>query len=148
MPQQLTDREQGKFRDTGDITKTRVGVDIEQSIPLPVYLTQSTGSTRVVQYSEVSVATGIETTILSYTVPLSKTLNINSINLSGENIGEYIIYLNGTNVLKTRTMFGSDLSKDISFKITLNASEFIDIKVINPRTSIGDYCASIIGELL
>ena len=36
MPEQLTDRERAKFRDTGNISETRLGIAIKESIALPI----------------------------------------------------------------------------------------------------------------
>lgn len=69
-----------------------------------------------------SVASGITTTILTYTVPTGKTASLNKIFASGENIGRYDVLLNGTRIDTNRTYWGSGFNT--SFDFTTGFSQY------------------------
>lgn len=96
-----------------------------------------------------SVIPGVETDIFTYTVPVSKALRISSVNVGGNNIAEFFIYVDGSDFWKLRTNFGSSLSTSVPFySYKLTAGQVLKVAVKNSRLVNGDFEAILIGELL
>lgn len=100
-----------------------------------------------------SVAQNIETTIVSYLVPAGKKFSLSRIDFSGSNIAKYNAYKDAADIGVSRTMFGSGLSGSMVFSDTcglgllVSAGETVIIKVVNPRSYVGDFEAKILGVL-
>lgn len=62
-----------------------------------------------------SVASGSETTIVSYIVPEGIVALLQRVTYSGENVATYNLYVNGVLVERMRTHFGGDLSGEMRF---------------------------------
>jgi hypothetical protein len=96
-----------------------------------------------------SIASGITTTIVSYTVPSGKTAYLTKIDCSGTNMSEYEIFVNGSLINKKRTYIGSDLNTSFewsstdSFGYSLNTGDIVLVKGSHNRPFIGDFNASI-----
>jgi hypothetical protein len=70
----------------------------------------SNGITRSI-FNEISpISSNSPTSLVSYTVPLSKTAILDKIVVSGENIAKFEVYINSNKVDVTRTYFGSELN--------------------------------------
>jgi hypothetical protein len=96
-----------------------------------------------------SVIPGVETDIFTYTVPVSKALRISSVNVGGNNIAEFFIYVDGSDFWKLRTNFGSSLFTSVPFySYKLTAGQVLKVAVKNSRLVNGDFEAILIGELL
>jgi hypothetical protein len=97
-----------------------------------------------------SVASGVLTTILSYTVPIGKTDYLGQIEVSGDNIAEFDIYINSVLNARQRTYFGGELNTvfeynmDSQLGFILNAGDIIQVKVIHNRLSLGSFEARIL----
>lgn len=87
-----------------------------------------------------SVASGINTPILTYTVPLGKTDLLEQIEVSGTNIAAYEVYLNSTIFARKRTYFGSSLNELFTFSgYKLLAGDTVVVKVLHNRPDVGDF---------
>lgn len=89
-----------------------------------------------------SVAVGIETTILSYTV-LGTSSSLKKISVSGQNIGEVNIYKNGS-VMDKQYLYYTGFNLKFGYDNILFATgDVIDIKVINNGQDACNFNASL-----
>ena len=101
-------------------------------------------------YNEVtSIANSVSTSIVTYTVPVSKTADLKRVNVSGTNVAEYSVLVNATRIDKKRTYFGGGLNEVFDFSsfndngYGLIAGDQVIVKVIHSRPSLGDFNAGI-----
>lgn len=97
-------------------------------------------------YNEVSsVASSVPTTILSYTVPAATTSLIETIDVSGDNIAQYEVYVNSSKIDRKRTYFGGSLNEVFNFNksVTLTAGDTIEVNVLHVRPDVGDFNARL-----
>lgn len=100
--------------------------------------------TPVNTYNEAnSVASGILTTIVTQTMSINGRLIC--IEVSGSNIAEYTILVNGSKVSKVKTYFGSELNYYFDFKdgLLLNSGDIVLAQVLHNRPDLGDFNARI-----
>jgi hypothetical protein len=97
-------------------------------------------------FNEISaVASGSQTQIVFYTVPLSKTAVLQRIVVSGENIARFDVYLNAQPFDAQRTYFGGSLNASFDFTtgnsngIGLASGDTISVKVIHNRPSTASF---------
>lgn len=99
-------------------------------------------------YNEVlSVGSSTPTIIGIYTALTPRLLN--QVSVSGSNIAEYSILLNGSSVIsKQRTYFGSALNLEMKLNVgvQLSMSDVITVNVIHFRPSLGDFNSTIYTE--
>ena len=102
--------------------------------------------TPVNYYNEISsISSATETTIVSYTAPGGVTSYLQKVKVSGNNIAEYQVKVNGTTVDKCRTYFGGDLSTNFDFTgsgnsgYVLTAGDIVTITVIHNRPMVGTF---------
>lgn len=96
-----------------------------------------------------SVASSTPTTVVSYTVPVGKTLLINVIEFSGENIAKYEVDVDAAIEATRRTNFGSDLTGEFSFyRLGIAAGSVVRLIVEHPRPGVADFEGRITGVLL
>lgn len=97
-------------------------------------------------YNEVlSVASGAETTIISKVILVLSRLKL--ITVSGTNIAEYKVILNGVVIDKLRTQFGSALNAELKFDgISLSPTDVLEVKVLHLRPSMGNFNTKLIIE--
>lgn len=127
------------------------GTDILQvngdgSINVNIVSGSPTSSNVVSTFDTVSaVASGLETTIVTYTVPSGKTGRLNRTEFSGENIAVYNLYLNGDLIHRRRTFFGNSLCEEMNFEsgIELADGDVLILKVLHDRPDSGDFEARI-----
>lgn len=98
-----------------------------------------------------SVASGVLSTILTYTVPTGKSFYLNRVEVSGTNIGEYSVQFNSIVNAKKRTYF-SNLNEMFDFTMGGNTDGFqlvggtiITITTIHNRPSLGVFDARLQG---
>lgn len=109
---------------------------------LPVGITKSV-------FNEVlAVASGVTTTLGTYTVPAGKTAVLEKIFASGDNIGQYDVFKNGVKIDSMKTYFGGMLNVNFDFSsgysgLSLVTGDVITIKVLHTRPSPGDFTARI-----
>lgn len=100
-------------------------------------------------YGTTSVASNATTQLVSYTVPLANTGQLQISTFSGDNIGTYSILINGIVQDTLRTMFGTSLSGTFLFSagasagLPLSAGDVITVTANNPRPTAATYNARI-----
>ena len=100
-------------------------------------------------FNEVTaVASATLTTIQSYTVPGGKTANLQKIDISGTNIGEYTMLVNGVIQNKVYTYFTTlnnvfDFTGNGQAGYPLTAGDVVQVKVIHNRPDVGNFNARI-----
>lgn len=149
LPSAVEDRERLKFKDVSGETAVRVTIAEDtsgiESIP---------PSDLIDNYSEISsLVKDVETLILIYTVPIGKTFYLDRVQVSGENIADYRIYVDASKIARGYTYFGASLSHDFVFSKSqsvgkyIAASSVLEVKVIHSRPTSADFNARIVGIL-
>jgi hypothetical protein len=120
------------------------GVDLVKGLfPSKVLVNQS--GTTLIEYSEVtSVASGIETIVVTKTTAVAKKLT--KIVCGGSNIALFTLNIDGAMVAKCRTNFGSLLANELDFGsgIDVASGKTIELKVLHSRPYVGDFEGSLI----
>lgn len=157
---QLVDSVEVLYADNGNYTQVwddRVSL-FPPAPPCPSDPGETIGSTggEVTELSSVAaVASSIETTVLTYVVPLSRRLYMARIEFSGTNIATYKWKVNGTTRGVWRTWFGGNISDRFEFTnyptrgvVPLEASDTLTVTVIHDRPFTGDFDARMQGTLV
>lgn len=131
LPRSLTDREQAKFRDTGDVSETLVAVTFD-GIAQPVVITNS-ALTKTNRYNEINaVAPAVQTNILSFTP--GSNIELSSIEVDGDNIATYEVLINGTIEAKINTYY-TKLNHNFFFEnLNITSGQAIVVRVTNNST--------------
>lgn len=103
------------------------------------------------KYGEaLAVAAGVETTIVSYTVPLMlNSAILQRISVSGENVGRFRVYVNGVTFDTRRTYYGANFSEYFEFSTStsdgavLNPGDIVTVKILHNKPYVGDFEARI-----
>lgn len=96
-----------------------------------------------------SVVTNLESTIVTYTVSNTQSLDLDRVEFSGQNIALYLVYIDGTLVASRRTMFGADLSGEFIFSgLVVSGNSTINVNAIHSRSSVANFEARIVGGLI
>jgi hypothetical protein len=96
-----------------------------------------------------SVANGTLTPILTYTVGAGLTNYLGTIEVSGTNMAQFEVYINGTLSARKRTSL-IEFNETFDFTgteqtgITLAAGTVVQVQVIQNRPNLGDYEARIV----
>lgn len=78
-------------------------------------------------YSEVSaIASGIETTVLTYTVPAARSFFLDRIHVEGENISDYKVKVNGSVIGRRKTYF-TNYAHDFDFGVDVPESSGLEL---------------------
>lgn len=96
-------------------------------------------------YNEIlSVASGTFSTVLSKTVSLNSKLQV--IQVSGTNIAEFEVVLNGSVIDKQRSNFGTPLNCIFSFEngISLVPADVVSVRARHDRPSLADFNAKFL----
>lgn len=98
-------------------------------------------------YNEVaSVASGITTLIGTYTVPSATNFFLQRVDVSGDNIAEFLIQINSSDSAKKRTYFGGNLNATFEFtSFELATGTILEIFVTHFRPSLGTFESRIQG---
>lgn len=114
---------------------------------LPVFISEP--GEVVNEFSEISaVATSVESTIQTYTVPALQTFLAKQIEVGGDNIALYSILINGLTEARVRTNFGTHLNHTFNLDgLTLQSGDIIEVKVIHERPMVGAFESRILGTL-
>ena len=145
-------REFDKYRETPS-SNTVVAVTTDPDAPIAAYLVNSTGFEYADSYSEVlSLASGSEVDLVTYTVPASKIFYLEVTEFGGTNIARYRIDVDGTEISKAYTWFSGPLFSEIRFDSIdtgkpMTAGQVITIKVMHSRPAAGDFHGRIQGVL-
>lgn len=142
-----SDREFDRFKDVNGETAVRVSIAEDLTGGgdfLPV-------ESIVNQFAEVSsIPGGVETTLLIYTVPIGKTLYLDVVYCSGENIADYRVYKDASRIARARSYFGGQLNVTLEFGeagAPFLSGESVIIKVLHSRPLAADFEARISGRL-
>ena len=117
----------------------------------PIAVSFTTVGDTVASYSEITaIASAVETTILTYSVAVAQAYLLFS-EVSGTNIADYKIKLNGTTINRKYTYFGAPLSAYFDFKsgvssfpgLSLVSGDVITVTVIHNRPSLGNFNANV-----
>jgi hypothetical protein len=128
----------------GDGTN-RLKINPDGSITVVV---EGSGSPQVVKsfYNEISaVASGVQTQIVSYTVPGGKTAYLERIDSSGENVARYDVFINAAPFDTQRTYFGGDFNALFEYTTgmpigyLLSAGDVVSLKVLHARPFVGKF---------
>lgn len=102
-------------------------------------------------YNEVTaVATAVETTIVSYTVPVAKYIKLYFIDVSGDNVASFFVKKNGTVIRTRRSWWAQGTDNMIPFSLGPNdgiifeAGDVVSLTVIHNRTGVGSFEAALI----
>lgn len=147
----ITDKESSPGAEDYDIIRIGDGEDEleinpDGSINVNVINSLPDGTQLLSIYNEISsVATNLTTNILSYTIPMGSTAELEDVNVSGDNIAKYELLVNGNVVDKKRTYFGGNLNEVFDFKnsIVLVAGDIITVRVNHIRPDLGDFNARL-----
>jgi hypothetical protein len=135
----------------GNTSGKLLTINPDGSINATIVEKPSTGEVVKNIYSEAnSVASGLTTTLVTYTVPGSLTTSIvQRISVSGENIAKFTVFVNAVKIDTRRTFFGDSLSEYFEFTtgssdgFALNPSDTVVVKVLHNRPSVGDFEARL-----
>jgi len=150
----IRDREQERFRESGrppgERSKVAVEVENSDSNPVPVVIVDapSASETLVNEYNEISsVPSGIATTIVSYVVPVGKTLYLTYANGSGGNIGLYTFEIDGIVEDKKRSYY-TEFNVDFVLNQKANAGQVVRVRINHSGDVVSDHNAKISGVLI
>lgn len=143
----------------GNFDSVRIGdgtdlLEIDPSGAIPVIVQEATDEEPINVFNEVpAIANGAETTILTYPVPAGKTAFLSRIDVSGENIARYEVYVDGDLIARKRTWHGQGLNDTFDFTLSarrglrVEAGEIIEVKVLHERPFAGVFEARLQGLL-
>lgn len=120
---------------------------------LQVETTEPVGSDSINEFDETSIAAATTQDVLSYEVPVGKSLFLCAIDCEGDNIATYRIYREGELIAKRSTCFWSD-DGFIDFRSKNNGGqkiltgETVRVEVENFRNSAANFSARLIGVLI
>lgn len=116
------------------------------SINVNIVSSPVAGNTVVNQYSEAnSVPSGSTTSVVQYTLPLSKTSGIlQRISVAGENIAKWTVFINAGQVDTRRTFYGNlneyfEFTTGGSDGVVLNPGDQVTVKVVHNNLHVGDF---------
>ena len=144
-----TDNEDNKFVNDSDgcvAVNTVSEVSNDASNPIPVEIVDGTIGANFDLYDEVLAVAGSSTaTILTYMVPLGQTLTMRAAEVSGENVAEYTVKVDGVVKAKKRSYWG-DFDRTFNLQgVSATAGQTVTIEVNNFRNSTGDFNATLLG---
>lgn len=98
-------------------------------------------------YGEItSVSSSTLSTIITHTVPIDKVFLLQLIEFNGNNIAEYRVDIDSSDVAKKFTWFSGDLFGEFPFKnLKIAAGSVIRLRVIHERPQTGDFSGRILG---
>lgn len=106
-----------------------------------------TNNTITNKYGEAhAVPSGIETTIVSYTVPLVLSgAVLQRISVSGENVGRFQVFVNGVVIDTRRTYYGANFSEYFEYTIgtadgyNLAPGDLVAVKILHNKPQVGNF---------
>jgi len=123
-----------------------VFVDNPPANPVPVTVVSEFG-TPVNVFGEVDVPYATETTIVSYTVPAGKTLNLTGAMCWGEYVGEVFIRVDGVQKGGGWTT-AAQITLDVDFDgapVVAVAAQVVTVSIIHYKTATRHFKANILG---
>lgn len=106
------------------------------------------GSGPIIEYGSISsLIKDVLTTILTFTVPVLKTLALKKIEVSGDNPAIYQVEFDAVVKGKRRT-YWADFNADFEFKeFNLVTGTVVRVRVIHSQSIVSDFDATLLGEL-
>lgn len=124
----------------------QVKVDSNNNLYTSAIIRQNTDEEVISSFNAItSVVSGVNTVLLTYTVPVGKMAYLQKAELSGDNIASYEIYLDGVLSGRKRTYFGSSLNEEFNFEaennkgLKLLANTVVVLKVTHNRLGLGSF---------
>lgn len=126
----------------------KIGNKTTEAIPVTITNAPTSSSIYSNEFNQISsVPTSVETLIHSFTIPIGKVFTLTMVEVGGENIATYNLYLNGVLFAVRRTEF-MKLNETFQFYSTqMIASDIISVKVIHYRSVASKHETRIYGEL-
>ena len=96
------------------------------------------------------IPNGVPTTILSYAVPVGKTLMVNYVGVSGNNRATFTVEIGSAEIAKRRTYY-THFNESFfagSEGLEVLESKTVYVKVVNNSLSLGTFNANLLGVLL
>ena len=142
--------------DPPDSVQIGDGVDVLAINPdgsINVVIPPGAGGIPVNEFSQISsVAAGVLTDILTYTVPSPYNGILFRIEVGGNNVATYEIYINNIIEARIRTWFSTSLTQICEFSsgasgFKLFTGDIVKVKVIHSRPFAGDFEARLQAQL-
>lgn len=125
-------------------------LDVQPDGSIIIKETVNSNNSGLYKYNEISsLASGVETIVVSHTTVGGRDTFLQRVEVSGDNIAKYRVKVNGVTINTKRTYFGGDLEKEFIFDGNLNpglkltVGDIITVTVEHDRSSIGDFNARI-----
>lgn len=143
----------------GNFDSVRIGdgtdlLAINPDGSIDVVIGEDTDESHINEFNEVlAVSNGVDTDLITYTVPIGETLFLSRIDVSGENIARFEVQLDTDVIARKRTYFSGPLNETFDFTQSgkrgyqINAGKVIKVKVLHGRPMAGDFEARIQGIL-
>jgi|SRR6185437_202160 len=121
----------------------------KMSEPVPVTVVNPATNTTITTFGQISaVPAGVETQIVTYTVPGGDSFSLTYVHLSGDNGAVFNLYINGVIQDRCRTYWCNFTTfMDFGNGIPMNAGDIVSVKVIHYRPEVGDFASRIQGVL-
>lgn len=137
----------------GDVSIVEGGntldVNNDGSINVNIVSSASSAPGLAVSHQEISsVVSGVETTLYTFTTPTSG-FKLYKVEVSGENIALYKIYIDSNPISSKRTFFGQ-LNTDFTFQpftngLELTSGQVLKVTVLHSRPFTGNFEVTIMG---
>lgn len=130
----------------GDKIAVRTKICLDDGESFPVYI--STSGVPVIAYGEILALAGLATgDVVLYTVPVGKIFTLKRIDFSGENRGEFKMYIDASLSAKKRTYY-TDYNGYMEFSdLEYGAGVQIKLEVTNQTNSVADFEGYIQGTI-
>ena len=146
IPCNIRDREHGKFVDCNNEVAVRSKICQETGETIKVEFDQS--GEPINEYNEILSLAGLANAdIITYTVPVGKTLKLQRIDFSGDNRAIFKATINGTTEAKKRTWFTSFNDYMVFNNLVLNAGDIVKLIVENRTNTSADFDGNLQGIL-
>jgi hypothetical protein len=128
-----------------------LAVNADGSINVTTTASLPSNQSSLVQYSEASgVASGIETTVLTYTVPVATTFFLLRASVSGTNIATYRLKINAVTKETKRTWWMRfneefDWSLEDNKGIELASGDIVTVTTLHTSSTVGDFSCTLKG---
>lgn len=125
---------------------TDLGINTDGSINVNLVSSTPSNQKVLLNYNEVSsVGTNILTTLITYTVPVSKTAILQRISVGGENVATYQVLINNVAVETKRTWWGAGMNELFMYDTgsergyALATGDIVKVTVIHTRPMMGNF---------
>ncbi len=133
----------GSFNDFGDGTPAR---QVLSKQPTDHTYNVSFGPKGEIKkvYNELAAApVGASTLVTSYTVPIGSEASLKNVLVSGDNIGQFIVEINGSKIATLRTWWADFNASLLLDNLKLVANDKIEVFVINRGAMVAPFESTI-----